>query len=121
MSIGELKTTFNAAATGTQYMGEGGSAGVSVKNHDTISWTISHPNTTTTDYTVQVSNMTDAEVLAGSDDWADYSGITVTQQTTAAKVAVGYTKPVFGRVRLKAVTGSGTGTIVVRQCIRRTE
>lgn len=99
---------FNAAATGTQY-----TENVRASNLQTVGFIVKHPGSTTTAYTVQVSNATDDEVRLGLDDWADYTPISIPSKSAAETFYVEYTLCAFALVRLKMVTSSGTGTIKV--------
>lgn len=107
------KTTMTLVAISTQFVSDGGPAGVPVSRFSSISWSVDHPAATIA-YTVQGSNMTDAEAAAGLDDWHDYSGITIPSKTAAEKFGINYGKVEYARVRLKAVTSVGTGVVTVR-------
>lgn len=112
-----VQRTFSAAASGTQYVSQGGSAGVPVSRYDLVSWVVDHPAATTTVYTVQGSNMTDAEVAAGSDDWNDISP-PVGSKSAAEKFTVSVVDVTVARVRLRGVTSAGSGVIAVRQTLK---
>lgn len=111
----ELPALFSAAAGGTQYAPS--AAGLDILKFHDCGATVIHPASTTTDYTLQVSNMTKAEADAGSvDDWVDYT--VVGTKSAAEKIGLDLEDPPYARVRLKMVTSSGTGTIQVRYCVK---
>jgi hypothetical protein len=109
------KETFRTAASGTQYVSEGGSTGAPVGRFESVSWSIEHPAATTTVYTVQVSNMDGDDQLSGYDDWHDYSGIAPVSKAAAEDFSINFIDCPYARVRLKAVTSGGSGVIVARQ------
>lgn len=114
MARSQHKKTTTALSVATQYVGFGGSNGINVGKAETVSFTVDHPASATTDYTVQVSNVTDDELLASESDWTDYSAITIPQKTSAGSFGVAVTKCAYRRVRLKAVTSVASGSVVVR-------
>lgn len=102
------KNLFNAAASGTQY-----SSYVKVNAEELVGFQIDHPASTTTAYTVQASNSTDAAVTAGTDKWFDHTDITIPSKSSAENFGVRVVDFPFYMARIKMVTSSGTGTIRV--------
>lgn len=92
--------------------------GIPLTEKSDIGFVIVQPADTTTAYTVQVSNMTDEEALSGVDDWATYDTITELTLSAAGKDFIEFLDCPFARVRLKMVTSSGTGVVVVRSCAK---
>jgi hypothetical protein len=110
----EVRKLFDAAAGGTQYVPD--SSGLVLKNYEDAGLTVIHPAATTTTYTLQVSNMTTAEIAASEDDWSDY--VPIGAKSAAEKFPIDLDDPPFARIRLRMVTSAGTGTIKVRSCVK---
>lgn len=111
----ELPTLFSAAAGGVQYAPS--ATGLDLLKFNDCGATVIHPASTTTAYTLQVSNMTKAEADAGVvDDWVDYT--VIGSKSSAEKFAVDLEDPPYARVRLKMDTSVGTAVIQVRYCVK---
>ena len=106
---------FNNVLLGTQYGPE--SAGARYRSGKGIGITIVHPASTTTTYTLQCSNMSEDEIIAGGNDWCDYYDRAGTLMSHAlTDTANKYFELVdfpFVRYRLKAVTTGTPGTTAV--------
>lgn len=114
----KLKPVTTTLTVSTQYISPGGANGMYLDKVESCSWTFTHPASATTTYTVQGSNMSEADILAGADDWFDYGGITIGEKTSTEKIGVGWTKFAYARARLKAVTTVASGSVTVRQCVK---
>lgn len=116
----ESQTIWNdAAVSSTQYAPS--TRGLKLEQGDSVSFTVKHPAATTTDLTLQVSNMSDEDIDKGLDDWHDYAptGYTAIPQQTGAATFGHQAKPGFARCRVKLVNSAGTGKLTIRSCVRK--
>lgn len=105
------------ALTGTQYMGAAtdlagtaGKGGIALPHAHSIGIIIVHPAATTTQYTVEVSNDKQDEVMnGGDDDWAAYDLIAIPSKSAAETFGILLSNLPFARARIKAVTSAGSG------------
>ena len=109
-----VATKHTGTLSGTTYIPSAN--GIPLKDRTDLTFIIDHPGSVTTEYTVQVSNMTDDEVNAGSDDWTTYDTIAALTLNSDTNDFVEFVDCGFMRVRLKQVTSVGSGTNVVRIC-----
>ncbi len=107
------KLIFNAVLVGTQYGPE--AAGARYVSGQGIGITIVQPAATTVTWTLQCSNMSEDDIIAGVDDWCDYyqrDGVTLMSfaLTGGEKRYFELIDFPFVRYRLKAVTTGTPGT-----------
>ena len=107
MSV-QSNRVFNAAADGTQT-----TTATYVPASSVVGYMVNHPGSTTTTYTVEASNSPDSEIALTTDSWFTYDAISIPQKSSAEVFGVRLTAFPFRRARMKAVTASGTGTIVI--------
>lgn len=116
----ESVTIWNATAvSGTQYAPS--TRGLLLEDADGIGFVIVHPAATTTDFTLEVSDMSDDDLNKGLDDWHTYAptGFVAVPQQTGANKFGHQARPPYARCRLKMVNGAGTGLVTVRVCVRK--
>ena len=68
--------------------------------------------------TVEYANASDQDIAQGTDQWDTYNptGLSIPAVTGAMVFGIGLPGFEFGRIRLKFVTSSGTGTITALLC-----
>ena len=84
-----------------------GTVGIAIVTTSTLAGTL----------TVEYCNATDQELILGSNQWDTYS-ITLPAISGATKFGIRLPNFEFGRLRLKFVVSSGTGTILAQLCVK---
>jgi hypothetical protein len=113
-----VPTKYTGTLSGTSYVPDATATpgGIPIKDRTDLTFVIDHPGSVTTAYTIQVSNMTDEEVNAGTSDWTAYDVISELSLATDTNDFIEFVNCAFMRVRLKQVTTVGSGSNTVRTC-----